>query len=81
MIWEKSLDDFKPIELLFNENKKHFIILSENALYIFSTDEQQLMKKYDGNNLTSMALAGENNHIVVGTEDGILSLDSESLEV
>ncbi len=80
MIWEKSLDDFKPIELLFDENKKHFIILSENALYIFNTDEQQLMKKYDGNNLTSMALAGENNQIVVGMEDGILSLDSESFK-
>ena len=80
MIWEKSLDDFKPIELLFDENKKHFIILSENALYIFNTDEQQLIKKYDGNNLTSMALAGDNNQIVVGTEDGIFSLDSESFK-
>ena len=80
MIWEKSLDDFKPIELLFDENKKHFIILSENALYIFNTDEQQLIKKYDGNNLTSMTLAGDNNQIVVGTEDGIFSLDSESFK-
>ncbi len=80
MTWEKSLDDFKPIELLFDENKKHFIILSENALYIFNTDEQQLIKKYDGNNLTSMTLAGDNNQIVVGTEDGIFSLDSESFK-
>jgi hypothetical protein len=80
MAWEKSLDDFKPIKLHYNEEKQQFIILSENALYIFIADDPQLIKKFEGENLTSVALFADENQIVVGTEYGIFYLGAESFE-
>jgi hypothetical protein len=80
MIWEESPDDFEPLKLLFNEKEKHFIILSKNALYTFDTENHQLTRIYEGKNLTSVALAEAKNQIVVGTEDGILTLDAASFK-
>jgi len=80
MTWEKSLDDFEPIEILFDGNKGRFMVLSKNSLYTFSVADKQLIKRYNGKNLTSMALARYYNQLVVGTENGIFSLDSESFK-
>lgn len=80
MTWEKSLDDFEPVELLFDGDREHFLVLSKNTLYTFNVAKQELIERYDGLNLTSMALAGANDQIVVGTEDGMFSLDSESFK-
>jgi len=80
MTWEKSLDDFEPIEILFDGNKGRFMVLSKNSLYTFSVADKQLIKRYNGKNLTSMALARDYYQLVVGTEDGIFSLDSKSFK-
>ncbi len=79
-VWKKSLEDFVPVELLFDTDKQTFIVLSENAIYTIADADQNLLKRFSGNNLTAISLAAENSRIVVGTEDGILSLDSEAFE-
>ncbi len=79
-VWEKSLKDFEPVELLFDTGKQTYIVLSENTIYTLYGSDQKLVKRYSGNNLTAISLVAEKNQVVVGTEDGILSLNSESFE-
>jgi len=78
--WELSLSDFVPLELLYDGDKKMFIVLSENAVYSFTGDEQKLQKRYSGNDLTAISLIADKSQLMVGTEDGLISLDSESFE-
>ena len=80
MVWEKSMKDFEPVELLFDTDKQSFIVLSENSLYTLNSSDQKLIKQFSGNNLTAIALTKDHKQIVVGTEDGILSLDPEEFE-
>lgn len=80
MTRKKSLDEFEPIELLYDKNNKHFIILSKTTLYTFNITGQKLLKRYHGENFTSIALTENNNQLVVGTEDGVFSLDPGSFK-
>ena len=79
-VWEKPVKDFEPVELLFDVGKQTFVVLSKNAIYTLNGSDKKLVKRYSGKNLTAISLVAEKNQIVVGTEDGILSLDSESFE-
>ncbi len=78
--WEHSLEDFVPIEILFDADKQRFIVLSENAIYSFTGDEQKLHLRFSGQNLTAITLTADKSQVMVGTEDGLISLDSESFE-
>ena len=77
-VWEKTIKDLKPVELLFDAGRGVYIILSENTLYTFNVTERKLTEKYKGTHLTAISLAQETKQVVVGTEDGILRLDAES---
>ena len=79
-VWEKSLKDFVPLELLYDGDKQMFIVLSENAIYTFTDAEQKLHKRFSGDNLTAITLTADKSKVVVGTDDGLISLDSESFE-
>ncbi len=80
LVWEESLDGFEPVELLFNSKNGDFIILSTSGLFTFNIADKQLIKRSEGANLTSMALTEKNSRIVLGTGNGIFSLDSESFK-
>jgi len=79
-VWEKSLDDFVALELLYDKVKQMYIVLTENTIYTFNDSEQKLLKRYSGNNLTAISLTADKSQVMVGTEDGLISLDSESFE-
>ena len=80
LVWEESLDDFEPVELLYNSSQGVFVILSKSAIYTFTIADKQLIMRSDAGNFTSMAFVAENSLLMLGTEDGILSLDSESFK-
>ncbi len=75
---EQSIEDFEPMEILYDETKDQFLVLSKHSLYLYTPGEEKIMKVYDSNNLTSMAFIADNNQIIIGTEDGILTIDSKS---
>jgi len=77
-VWERSLDDFVPQELLFDADKQRFIVLTQNSIYTCTEAEQSLKKSFSGHKLTAISLSADKGRVIVGTEDGILSLDSES---
>jgi hypothetical protein len=79
-VWEKSLDDFVALELLYDKVKQMYIVLTENTIYTFKNSEQKLLKRFSGNELTAISLTADKSQVMVGTEDGLISLDSESFE-
>ena len=78
--WELSPENFVPVSLLFDADKQSFIVLTSDAIYTISDTDRKLHKRFSGKDLTAFSLADNNSRIVVGTNDGILSLDSESFE-
>jgi ligand-binding sensor domain-containing protein len=76
--WQKSIQDLKVVQLLFHEQKGRFIIMTRKAIYTMDISDKQFIKRYDSNDLTSMALTHEGNQLILGTEDGVFSLDSDS---
>ena len=79
-VWEHSLENFVPVRLLFDTDKQRFIVLARDAIYTFAGVELKLQKKYSARDLTALSLVADKSRIVVGTEDGILSLDPDSFE-
>ncbi len=80
MVWEKSVEDFNPLELLFEPGKQRFIVLTKNAIYTFTGSDQKLLKKFSGSNLTAISLLEDRKQIALGTENGIIYLSGESFE-
>ena len=76
--WNKSLNNFKPIEIIFDENGKRFLILTKDALYELQCPERDLDKVYDGSNLTSLAV--KDSKVFLGTTDGYLTLDGKNFK-
>ena len=76
--WNKTLDNFNPLDLIFDLNGKRFLILTTDAVYQLKCPEKELSKVYDGENLTAFAVV--DNKIILGTNDGILTLDGKSFK-
>jgi len=77
-VWNKLIDNFNPIKLIFDLSNKRFLILSNDALYQLKCPDKELTKVYDADNLTAMTL--NNNKIILGTNTGILTLDGVSFK-
>lgn len=80
LIWEKSMRDFNLIEILFDKDQQAFLMLTEDAIYTLKVSDPKLEKRYRGSNMTAMAVLSDLKEILVGTEDGILSLNADSFE-
>ena len=77
-VWGESLDNFDPISLNFDLSGKRFLILTNDAVYQLQCPEKELSKVYDGANLTALTVM--NDKIILGTNNGILTLDGKSFE-
>jgi len=77
-VWDKSIDGFNPLKLIFDLNGKRFLILTDNALYQLKCPEKKLSKVYERNDLTAMALSDDK--IILGTNNGVVTLDGKSFK-
>ena len=75
-IWKKSINNFKPEEIIFDENNRRFLILTSDELYELQCPERELKKVYEGENLTSLAV--KDSKIILGTTNGYLTLDGSN---
>lgn len=75
-VWSESLKNFNPIDLIFDLSGKRFLILTTDGVYKLQCPAKELSKVYEGENLTSFAIA--DNKIIVGTNNGVLTLDGEN---
>jgi len=80
LAWENSPDDFEPVQILFDGSRGWFVVLTGNGIFTLNPDDKELVKRYSGQDLTSMALARENEQLILGTRDGVISLDPKSFK-
>ena len=74
--WNKSLNNFKPIEIIYDENENRYLILTKDALYELQYPKKELLKVYDGKNLTSLTV--RDSEVFLGTTDGFLTLEGKN---
>ncbi len=77
-VWDKSMKSFNPIKLVFDLSGKRFLILTNDAVYQLQCPEKKLTKVYKGNNLTALAL--RDDEIILGTNNGVITLDGKSFK-
>ena len=78
-VWSRSVKEFNPIKLINDTNGDRFLILTDKGVYQLLNKKNNFTKVYTGNNLTAMTLY--KNNIILGTNDGVLSLDDQSFKV
>ncbi|MBK8946254.1 MAG: hypothetical protein IPM32_13435 [Ignavibacteriae bacterium] len=75
-VWEKSLDNSKIIKLSFDEIGKRFLILTEESLFQLKCPEKDFTEIYSGKNLTAFEIF--NDEIILGTQEGIIKINSKT---
>jgi len=76
-VWENKHTGLSPFEMLFDKEKERFLLLTGQTLMVFDPAAKKLKRVHEGSNLTAMALSGDK--LILGTTDGIYSLDRKSL--
>ncbi len=77
-VWKKKIKGLNPIELIADETGNRFFIVTEGEVYQFLAENNKFSKVYEGNNITAIALY--KGKIILGTNEGVLSLDANSFE-
>ncbi len=76
-LWSKSIDNFKPVELIWDKENDRFLILTKEHLYML-TKANKFSRVYSGKDLTSLTLY--KGKIVLGTSNGYLLLDGRTFK-
>jgi hypothetical protein len=77
-IWSKTENNLTPLELLFDEKGERFLILTSDAVYLLQSNGSKFSKIFEADNLTAITIYKKN--IILGTTDGLLSLDGKTFK-
>ena len=78
IVWSESLAGSNLVKIKFDETGKRFLILTSDAVYQLQCPDKKLSKVFESDDLTALTVM--NDKIVIGTEDGVLTLDPNSFE-
>ncbi|MBN2093000.1 hypothetical protein JW964_25480 [candidate division KSB1 bacterium] len=67
------------IYITYSREKKHFLLLSRNALWILETDKKP-HRILEGENFTSLCLASNNSDMLIGTTNGYWKVNSQNFQ-
>ncbi len=76
-VWENNNTGFTPSGMLYDEQNRRFLLLTGQAVLFFDPAAKKIKRVHEGNHLTAMALS--DNRLIIGTGNGIYSLDRRSL--
>ena len=76
-IWSKSINGFKPVEVVFDKGNNRFLILTKQEVYQLNSGNK-FSKVYSGKDLTAITIFEKN--IIIGTTNGILTLNGKTLK-
>ena len=79
VVWEHTQNE-KVLDLVFQSSTDRFLILTPAQIFAFSPASQTFSSMFNGQRLTSVAISEKTNGVIVGTRDGYISLDGESLQ-
>ncbi|MCK5774644.1 MAG: hypothetical protein KAH25_00625 [Bacteroidales bacterium] len=72
-VLNESIKLSDPLDLLYDQTNNRFLILTNSAVYQLDNNTEKLERVFEGDGLTALALY--KNQIVLGTKNGILSLN------
>lgn len=77
VIWEgKSADKLQDI--IFDKTRNAYWLLGQNSVALFSVSTRTISSKYSGAGFTCFTLANNNTQIIVGTNNGYITLNAET---
>ncbi len=76
-VWNKSLTSFNPIEVVFDKENNRFLILTKQDVYELNAGNK-FSKVFSGKNLTAIAVF--ENNIILGTTNGLLTLNGKTFK-
>lgn len=77
--WSGKSDD-EVLDIIFDNSRNIFWLLEGSSISSFSPENKVLKPEFQGQDLKCFTLAGDNEEIIVGTGDGYVTLDAETLE-
>jgi len=75
--WSKSVNAFKPIGVVFDKGNNRFLILTNQEVYQLNSGNK-FSKIFSGKDLTAITVF--KNNIILGTTNGVLTLDGKTLK-
>jgi hypothetical protein len=77
LIWQgKNVG--KILDIIYDKTRNAFWLLSGNAISVFKVESQELSAVFSAQDLTCFALTQNSEDLIVGTNDGYLSLDANT---
>lgn len=77
ILW-KSSAPASLIDLLFDAERNVFWLLTKQSIMVYKIKEKTLNRVFGGSNFTAFALLGKQKEIIVGTNNGYLTVDTET---
>ncbi|MFC4872035.1 hypothetical protein [Negadavirga shengliensis] len=78
LVWEGAVTGSEALDLVFDDTKNIFYILTQEKIYAFFPSERSMTEIYSGKDFTCFDLARGGRQIVIGTKDGYMRLDIAS---
>ena len=76
--WRKSVKNFDPKEIVFDAENERYLILTDNGVYQLLNKKNKFSQVYESEGLTAISV--HESKIILGTQDGILSLDGTTFK-
>ncbi|MBD3274595.1 MAG: hypothetical protein GF372_04755 [Candidatus Marinimicrobia bacterium] len=73
-----TLESGSVLDMDYSPENQLFYLLTNSALYIFYPEQLEINRKFSAENLTALALSNDGSFLVLGTRDGLLSLDTRT---
>lgn len=74
-VFHHRLESGFVLDIEYSPDTQHFYVLTHSALYLFDQEQLEINRKFSAENLTALALSDDGSFLVLGTGDGLLSLD------
>ena len=77
-VFNKSLDQLNIVDIIYDKEADRFLLLSTKSVYEFLVKDNSFKTVYSAKNLTAITLF--NDELIVGTSNGIITLDASSFK-
>ena len=76
-LWQGKINESKILSIKYKKDDDKYLILSEKSLNSYSEKENKLTQIFTASSLTAFEIITKGNLIVIGTNDGYITIDSD----
>lgn len=79
IVWKGQSED-QVVDIIFDHSRNRFLVLGSQTVSSFSPQDKTLTAAFSAENVKCFTLANKNKTLIVGTADGYVTLDAETLK-